>query len=435
MSDTLAPNGPNGAGAAPPSQKAGVRPISFSLEEDDAIQASVSLALRPEDFSRSDPSRLTVHHTLGGAWADNFGPGLPAITLSGHTGWRGGGDGDGEARWRSLRDTVFTGWHARRRDAVQAGRDPTGIKLIYADALNDFAIEVAPLSITLRRSRSRPLLIQYAISLITLDQNVNQLRYLQGGAAAGIDPAEAGFFDAVLGAIETVTAAVNSARGWVNRNLVQPVRAFLSRAARVMNAVVTLTRSVRALSSEILSIPMMIAQSGMQLFRTIAAVVALPATIMSDVMEVGGAFLSFLCFARRATRNAANWTDFSDFFGASGCSSISGGRPVSPLAGTNPWLALPGEETLAGVAISVSPTAAGAMARLAHSDPVLRPLSEAGLLDAMRDIESGLVVMDTPAAAPLPAPYTPTGVRLATEDGNPLVTESAFDPLIVEDPV
>lgn len=429
MSDTLPQAGQLEA-TAPPSQKGGTRPISFALEEDDAIQASVSLALRPEDFSRSDPSRMTVHHTLGGAWVDNFGPGLAAITLSGHTGWRGGSDGDGESRWRALRDTVFNGWHQRRKAAVAAGKDPSGIKLIYADALSDFAVEVAPLSITLRRSRSRPLLIQYSISMAAVDQNVLQLRYLQGAAATANAATEAaGFFEAVERAINTITAAVESARAWVNRTLVAPVRAFLARAARVMNAAVSLTRSVRALAGSVLSIPMMIAQAGMQLCRTIAAIITLPAAIMSDVIATGSAFFNCWCFLQRVTRSAASWTDFSDFFGASGCSSISGGRPVSPLSDINPWTALPQEERLSGVTVRLSRDAATAMARVAYSDPVLRPLPATALLETMRVLDTGFSVADD--VPPPPAPSADSPMLLATEEGNQIVTE-AEDPIEVE---
>lgn len=71
--------------SAPPSQKAGDRPITFVLEVDGRIASQVTLALRPEDLSRTDSSSVTVHHTLAGAWADNFGPGLASIQISGTT--------------------------------------------------------------------------------------------------------------------------------------------------------------------------------------------------------------------------------------------------------------------------------------------------------------------------------------------------------------
>lgn len=46
-------------------------------------------AVRPEDLSHQEPSRMQAHQTLGGAWVDAFDRGLSTITISGHNGWRG----------------------------------------------------------------------------------------------------------------------------------------------------------------------------------------------------------------------------------------------------------------------------------------------------------------------------------------------------------
>src|SRR3546814_6347174 len=168
--------------APPASQKADVRPISFMLDDlaFGTPPTSVDLAIRPEDLTRGDPSRMDVQQTLGGAWADNFGPGIPTINISGHTGWRRlvGSIGDGEARFQNLKSTVFDQWHLKRRDAVQAGRDPDLVQLVFSDALDGFTVVVAPMNFTLRRSKSRPLLYQYPIPLTVLDQNVNQTSFL-----------------------------------------------------------------------------------------------------------------------------------------------------------------------------------------------------------------------------------------------------------------
>ena len=76
----------------PKSQKAGDRPISFVLAEYSKSDIQeYKFVIRPEELSRMDPSRVTVHQTLGGerlGWADDFGQGLPTINISGHTGWR-----------------------------------------------------------------------------------------------------------------------------------------------------------------------------------------------------------------------------------------------------------------------------------------------------------------------------------------------------------
>ena len=62
---------------APTSQKAGVRPISFVLVDGNAgTTVSISLSIRPEDLTRTEPTTATAQRTLGGAWVDNFGPGM-----------------------------------------------------------------------------------------------------------------------------------------------------------------------------------------------------------------------------------------------------------------------------------------------------------------------------------------------------------------------
>ena len=205
---TNAVGGLLGGGGTPPDQRQ--RPIAFILEDDGSVVEEVTLGLRPEDFMRTDQSRVTVHHTLGGAWADSFGPGLPSMTINGTTGWRGGADGDGEARWRRFRDVVYNGWHNRRKRALEEGRDPSRVKLVYADALSGFTVEVAPMALNLRRSRGRPLLIAYTLTMMVLDQNRDQVRFIQGGERQNSPGGIAGFFAAITGALDRIRNAINS---------------------------------------------------------------------------------------------------------------------------------------------------------------------------------------------------------------------------------
>lgn len=369
----------------PPSQKD--RPLAFALEVAGAITSSVTLALRPEDFTRADTSRTTVHHTLGGAFADSFGPGLPTIQLSGHTGWRGGTDGSGEDRWRALRDDVFNGWHAARKAAIDQGRDPAEVRLLFADFLHDYTVEVAPMALTLRRSRSRPLLIQYQMTLTVLDQNRDQLDFLSGGGDSDA-LSGGGFFASVMAAIGTIRGAIQRARAWVSLNLAGPVRAFLSRTNAIFGAVIGTVRDARALVGQVIAIPLAIAQTGHNLFRTLAAVASLPLAVRTDLMRVAGAYTDLWCFLLRARSRRLAYAEYDRFFGASGCSSISGGRPHSPLAGTNAWEALPQQPRLPGVSVSVA--GRNGLLAIAASDPALRPLDEPALELALRDIEAGI---------------------------------------------
>lgn len=383
---------------APPSQKAADRPIAFALEDDGAIVADVTLGLRPEDFTRTDTSRTTVHHTLGGAWADSFGPGLPTMTIAGHTGWRGAADGDGESRWRALRDDVWNGWHQRRKAAVQRGSDPSMVKLLYCDGLNGFVVEVAPMSLTLRRSKSRPLLIQYQLAMTVLDQNRDQLQFLSGGEKKDTPGEEGGFFDSVTSSIGSIRDAIAGGLSWVHANLVAPVMAFIATANRVFGAVVSVIRGVVNFGQTILAIPIAFAQAGMNVMRTLAAYADLPNQARAAAMGLAAAFSNIWCFLLRARPAARAYGRYAGFYGASNCSSISGGSPVSPLAGINPFSALSGPSTTA-LPIKMTDNGRAGLISLASADPVNAPPSSGDLATQMNAIHGGVVVTDQAIAA------------------------------------
>lgn len=157
-------------GATPPSQKN--RRISFDLSGGGA-GGTVDLVIRPEELTRVEPSRLSVQQTLAGAWADAFDRGVATIRISGHTGWHGGpargSTGlSGEQQFQNLRTTSFQGWHDARAAVVAGGGDPAVVEMIFVDELDRFSALVAPKVFTLRRSKTRPLLMMYVIELLVL---------------------------------------------------------------------------------------------------------------------------------------------------------------------------------------------------------------------------------------------------------------------------
>jgi hypothetical protein len=380
----------------PTSQKADVRPISFLLDDQASglPPVSLNLAIRPEDLVRSDSSRLNVQQTLGGAWADAFGPGIPTITISGHTGWRRtmGSADDGEARFHALKDQVFDQWHARRRDAVQAGRDPDLVQLIFADALDRITVVVAPVSFTLRRSKSRPLLFQYQINLTVLDQNVGQASFLQfgGGGLLNTDVLESLGLDSLTASINEITGAINQVQHWVDRTIASPVQAFMNQTARLYGAVRGAVAAVDGVAGSLIRVAQMTAQAGVNLFRTVAAVANIPNQIRSRLMQIAGAYSNIFCVLRNALRQQLFYEDYDPLFGASNCSSTSGGRPISVLAGQNPFYAV--VPTQRPLPVSINGSAQSALRTLALTDPVLSPLPTASIRSAVTDIASGMVV-------------------------------------------
>jgi hypothetical protein len=147
-----------------PSQK--FRPITFDLSGG-PVTAFADMVIRPEELIWTEPTQITVHNTLAGAWADAFDRGVATIRLAGHTGWREEGGG-GEAQFHHLRQSVFQGWNDSRAALVAGGQDPAAVELIFTDDLDQREALVAPKSFTLKRSKARPLLMMFNIELIVL---------------------------------------------------------------------------------------------------------------------------------------------------------------------------------------------------------------------------------------------------------------------------
>ena len=380
----------------PQSQKADARPIAFVLDDraknDPPI--TLTLSIRPEDLSRNDPSRITVQQTLGGGWVDSFGAGLPSITISGHTGWRKSASQvektvqkDGIERFRELKDNVFFQWHERRKAAVAAGKDPDLVKLVFADALDHFAAVVAPTSFSLRRSKSRPLLCQYSITMVVTDQSIDQLQYLQYGA--GIKDAKAlqeSGLDSLSASIEALATYANDVQKFIDRTLVEPVKTFMDQTARLYRAVDTAVRSVDGVANSLISVAQMSARAGMNLFRTIGTVADFPGYVRAKLMQVASAYSNIFCVLNNALRGQSSYEDYSPIYGASNCSSTSGGRPASPLANTNPFFTVATQAVSSPV--SLKSEAQSSLSTLATTDVVLSPMPLSTLqfhLNAMAD--------------------------------------------------
>ena len=383
--------------AAPTSQKADVRPISFVLEESGAPLLSLDLAIRPEDLTRQDPSRLSVVQTLGGAWGDDFGPGIGNITLSGTTGWRaGGGVADGEARFKQLRTAVFDEWHIRRAAARKAGKNPDAIALVLADSLNNTIDQVAPNSFTLRRSRSRPLLLQYQISLTVLGKGSSGL---DGGGGDVIGNGGSGDDESLLdtiiasmsGAIDRIGQLSKDIGSFIDRNFTSYVGGFITSAMAVFKKVTGLlsggSSAFGAALAPLIGVAQLLSSAGATVMRTIRSSVNNIAG-QNAFSLLAASFFNIACALGRLRRNRL-FSDFSSLFGASNCSSTLGGRPISNFVGFNTFAAV--APATAAPAVVVSSGATTSLQTLAASDPVLAPLSTTVITGHLATIASGLV--------------------------------------------
>ncbi len=381
----------------PASQKADARPISFLLVDQSSTSNAVSsdravtLYVRPEELSRTDSSRINAQQTLGTqAWADNFGPGIPIINIAGHTGWRRGSDDqDGGERFTSLKTQVFDDWHKRRKDAVSAGSDPDNIKLIFADALDGFAVVVVPMSFTLLRNKARPLLYQYRIAMQVVDTNIDQQQYLGTGSRAGTtSELQASGLDSLIGSINRIEEYAKDVQNFIDRTLAVPVAKFMNQTARVYRAVESAIAAGDNVAESLISVARMSSQAGLNLFRTASAIANLPSHIRTRMMQVAGAYSNVFCVLRNAVNQQLFYPDYSPLFGASNCSSTSGGRPPSPLSGVNPFYYV--NPTPPAPPVQATSESQRSMKLLASNDVVLNPMSVPDLRATVSSIVDGV---------------------------------------------
>lgn len=355
----------------------------------------VTPPIRPEDLSRSEPSLQTTVQTFGGAYMEDFGKGVSTIQISGHTGWRGGQTEDGIASFMKLRDVVWNRWHNDREAAVAAGRHPDDVKLVFADGLDDITAVVAPGSFSLKRSKSRPLLMMYQISMTVLSDRIEaELKDpldLSGNPVTG--GGLAGGISSLKSSISTLRNAASSVRGWIDSAIANPVQGFLMQSTAIFSKVVGYASEARGFisgtASQLIGVASDIAQVGRNAFNTFNAVAGIPTFIKHQISSVTAAYENAFCVMRNVFKIRPQYADYSGLYGASNCSSTSGGSPLSAYEGQNPF------ETI--IPVTVMPTTVGTAARanidvMKAIDPVLAPISVSEVALRLNDITQGVVL-------------------------------------------
>lgn len=366
---------------APPIQKADKRPISFILHN--LAQASapvkVNLVIRPEDLSRPDVSRATVVQTLGGAWWDDWGPGLPSVQISGTTGWGGGNRPDGLVAFQELHSTIFKEWHKQRADAIEAGLDPEMVKLIFCDDLDEFTWVVLPQQFQLRRNKSRPLLSQYTIQLAFLADGVEDRATAEAELKALAPSAEdflAGkdSFESALGTINSFVDKITGPIGEVLGPIQAAVAGFTALTAKALgfvNGVVAAgMRVVTSVTGPLLSVAQNMARAAGNVIACVQAIRTMPDRIKAEFQRVRAAFTNVFCLLGNIFKAGAYLPNYADLYGASTCSSTAGGSPISPYSqpGANPFpVLMPVEQS----PVRMSGDGAQALSRLARMDAVM----------------------------------------------------------------
>ncbi len=383
-------------GPAPTDQRAGIRPISFVLQDAASeLTRFVTLNIRPEDLTRTDPARVAVHQTLGRnatGWVDNFGEGLPTINISGNTGWRNAqGTGmDGAEAFDALNQLITREYHEAKQTAIDTGMDPAAVRLIFVDVLDDFAFPVVPTTFVLRRSKSRPLLFQYTIALQALSKDVETIEVLtpdfgnpaNGVIALNMTIAELeGYEEHVKGWLDVALEGVDGVIGGVSDS----IAGFVTTTNGVLGTVLEVMRDTRNLSTGIgnrlIGIASGLASVGLNIFRVVNSISGIGDDIKSKIGQVAAAYNEALCILSNSLRPRKVYEQYTGLYGASNCSSTTGGKPASPYANLNVFSLMAPEKNL----INLSGAALSGINTLGQMDPVLAPLpmNEIGRMTSM----------------------------------------------------
>lgn len=339
----------------PASQKAGQNPIGFVLYDaaQNTVLKQIDLVIRPEELSRREPSRVLVHQTLGGAWADDFGEGITSIELSGTTGWHGNRKQDGAELFVELHDKIFKAWYAHRAAAAAAGNDPATIELQFSDALDGNADVVIPKSFMLKRSKTRPLLSVYNIQLEVLGHvSAVSTMYENGYKADPVHQATLtnnpySRYSASVTALNANLTSQMSAlagAGGIFGDLAGVVNDFVGLSDSVLSEVLAVGKQVSgafdSATAPLLAAALSLEQAGSNAFWALATVYGVEQNALYTLMKIAGNFHEAYCALINGFGLATQIPSLDGLFGASNCSSTGGGRPLSPYQFSNPFMAM-----------------------------------------------------------------------------------------------
>lgn len=370
----------------PTDQRAGVKPIAFTLQTPNGLSTPVTLKIRPEDLTRTESQRVTTTQTMGRGivgWTDHFGAGLPTLNISGNTGWRTaqGSGMDGAQAFEELNKLVMEQYPEEVQRAIDNGRDPQGVKLLFVDMLDGFSWVVVPQQFVLRRSKSRPLLFQYTIQMQCISTDLeNPLMVLpfSGSVFSGMK--------ALNGVISSIEGFGSDIEGWIHTAVsikdaaLAPVSTTIrlfnesaNRVFRTVNSVIaTGKNAINGTANDLIGIAHDFAKVGMNVHRTISNIAGVPQDIRHAIMRVSGAYSEAFCIFNNSLKPRKNYQNYDGLFGASNCSSTSGGNGPSAYANTNAFALLNDKQS----AVTLTADARASVSELGNADPVLKPKTE-----------------------------------------------------------
>lgn len=362
--------------------------------EDESAGTSdeMTLLIRPEELSIGFPSRLSVNQTLGGGWADSFGEGLEEGTFSGTLGWRAtSSDSGGTERLAKMKEFTYSDWHARRAAAVVKGDDPSMVRLILVDTLNNYSRVIAPRVFELKRSKSRPLLSQYRFNFVMLSKDVTRQDLLLSDTGfGGILGTIGSWIDSFTSSINNITNRIREAYKWIDKTIIAPIKKFVATTMRLYTAVKNMVTAGVGIIRQIGSIATLATQAITNVLRAASLVINIPNIGKAAIMNVVREYSNLFCLLKNS-KKFLDYEDYSDIYGASNCSSTSGGRSISIYSGsTNNTFAAVAKETPSPVVVSQA--ASNSMKTLAGTDLVTSPLPSPVIANNLNIANAGIKV-------------------------------------------
>lgn len=125
---------------------------------------SYRFLLNPETYEQSEPGKMTITQTKGGAFVEAFGAGIIEITISGTTGFKNRTQQaeSGYQKFKELRNLIKSVY-----DDVEDGREIKDLLKFYNYTDNEYYMTY-PDKFELSRSKSQPLLYKYTIHLYVI---------------------------------------------------------------------------------------------------------------------------------------------------------------------------------------------------------------------------------------------------------------------------
>lgn len=173
--------------------------VGFLLTQNGVWISHLILPLNPSTLTFSHPARVTATMTVGGAYYDDFGFGIPTIQLQGHTGWFSTTDGefngtsplDGPTAYDHLYNDIYLKYF--ELEGSSNAPNPA-VQLEIHCPYENLNYYIKPITgFTLTRDRTNPMVFQYQVSFTVINEVGAQLF-----TPALLQAAASGFADKLL---------------------------------------------------------------------------------------------------------------------------------------------------------------------------------------------------------------------------------------------